>query len=84
MTNMGLQFALKPINDPSFLEGRAGSILVHGKEIGLIGEIHPQVIENWKLENPVAAMEINLSQLFEMQRQVAGEAPEPPTSERAN
>jgi phenylalanyl-tRNA synthetase beta chain len=82
--NLGLQFALRPADHPSFLEGRTGSILIGDQEVGVIGEIHPQVIENWKLENPIAAMELDLDQLFKMQYVNAGEAPEPPTSERAN
>lgn len=34
---------------------------VVSKEIGIIGEISPQVISNWKLEVPVVGFEINLS-----------------------
>lgn len=68
MINLGLEFSLRPESHPSFLDGRAGGILVGGEEVGIIGEIHPQVIENWKLENPVAAMELNLNQLLEMRR----------------
>ncbi len=66
MVNLGFQFTLNPINHPSFLEGRVGNIIVGDKEVGLIGEIHPQVIENWKLEDPVAAMELDLDLLFQM------------------
>jgi phenylalanyl-tRNA synthetase beta chain len=84
MMNLGFQFTLRPVNHPSFLDGRAGSILIGDQEVGVIGEIDPQVVENWKLENPIAAMELNLDQLFNMQRESAREAPEPPTSERAN
>jgi phenylalanyl-tRNA synthetase beta chain len=84
ITNLGAQFSLKPINHPSFLEGRTGSILIGDLQVGIIGEIHPQVIENWKLENPIAAMELDLDQLFETQYGNAGEAPKQPTSERAN
>lgn len=84
MINLGFQFALRPVNHPSFLDGRAGSILIGDLEVGVIGEVHPQVIENWKLENPIAAMELDLDKLFKMQQENAGEAPKPPTSERAN
>jgi phenylalanyl-tRNA synthetase beta chain len=84
MVNLGIQFILKPINHPSFLAGRTGSILIGDREVGVVGEVHPQVIENWKLENPIAAMELDLDQLFEIQHGKAGETPEQPTSERAN
>lgn len=64
MTNLGLQFNLKTRIDPSFLEGRVGAIYASDQEVGIIGEIHPQVIQNWKLEDPAAAMEIDLSDLL--------------------
>jgi phenylalanyl-tRNA synthetase beta chain len=68
MRNLGFEFTLSPIVDPSYLEGRVGSILIGNREVGLVGEVHPQVLENWKLEDPVAAMELDLDQLFRLQR----------------
>jgi len=64
MTNLGFSFTVKPIEHPSFLAGRVGSIQIRGEEMGIIGEVTPQVIENWKLQNPVAAMELELDKLF--------------------
>jgi phenylalanyl-tRNA synthetase beta chain len=76
MLNLGFDFTLNPISNPAFLEGRVGKVLVRDNQVGLIGEIHPQVIENWNLEDPVAAMELNLSELFIMRNNGnAGEAP---------
>jgi phenylalanyl-tRNA synthetase beta chain len=66
MTNLGFDFSVKPIEHPSFLQGRVGSILIGEGEVGIMGEVHPQVIENWKLQNPVAAMELDLDRLFKM------------------
>jgi phenylalanyl-tRNA synthetase beta chain len=65
MTNLHLKFELQPTSNPTFLDGRIGSILIRDESIGVIGETHPQVLENWKLENPVAAMELDLEGLFE-------------------
>jgi len=64
MTNLDLKFILQPATNQSFLEGRVGSILIGGKDVGIIGEIHPQILQNWKLEDPVAAFEVGLEQLF--------------------
>ncbi len=69
MINLGFDFTLIPVDHPSFLEGRAGSILIGDREVGVVGEIHPQVIENWNLEDPVAAMELDLDRLFQMRNQ---------------
>lgn len=43
-----------------FIEGRTGEILVKGKPIGFIGEIHPKILNNWKIKMPVSLLEINL------------------------
>jgi len=76
MLNLGFNFSLKTTSSPSFLEGRVGTILVSENDVGTIGEVHPQVIENWKLEHPVTAMELDLTKLFTIhKRENAGEAP---------
>jgi len=48
----------------SFIEGRSATILVNGKSIGYFGEIHPQVLVNWKLETPIAGAEIDIDALI--------------------
>jgi phenylalanyl-tRNA synthetase beta chain len=68
MLNLGFEFTLRLNSNASFLDGRVGSILIGDMQVGLIGEIHPQVIENWRLEDPVAAMEIDLDQLLRIRR----------------
>lgn len=76
MLNLGFNFSLKTTSSPSFLDGRVGTILVSENDVGTIGEVHPQVIENWKLEHPVTAMELDLTKLFTIhKRENAGEAP---------
>jgi len=62
--NLGKQIELEEGNHPSFIEGRVGNVLVEGKPIGFIGEVHPQVLEAWKLENPTAAFEIDLEKIM--------------------
>ena len=66
MLNLGVEFTLSQASDPSFLEGRVGSILIGREDVGIIGEVHPQVLENWNLEDPVAAMELDLDKLFHL------------------
>jgi phenylalanyl-tRNA synthetase beta chain len=53
----------EPIEHPSFISGRTAQVIINGKVAGIIGEIHPQVLKNWKLEMPVAAFEIKLEAL---------------------
>jgi phenylalanyl-tRNA synthetase beta chain len=43
-----------------FMEGRCAEVIFDGKPIGVLGEIIPVAIENFKLRVPVAAFEIDL------------------------
>ncbi len=61
---LGKEYSLEPLQHPSFLEGRAGRILVSGKPVGVIGEVHPEVLERWQISMPVVAFDVNLSQLI--------------------
>ncbi len=60
---------IKPISNPTFIEGRTGEIYYKKKKIGIIGEIYPQVIINFGLNYPVAAFEINLMPFFKDQEE---------------
>lgn len=60
---LGKQVKIKETNSPSFIDGRTATIMVDGKNVGIIGEIHPQVLNNFELENPVTAFEIDLGAL---------------------
>jgi phenylalanyl-tRNA synthetase beta chain len=57
-------YKFKNFEHKSFIEGRCGLIIGNGKEVGIFGEIHPKVLENWEIEMPVAAFEINLEDLL--------------------
>jgi phenylalanyl-tRNA synthetase beta chain len=65
--HLGKDCALEPVPHPSFLEGRAGRIVISGKPIGVIGEVHPEVLECWQIGVPVVAFDLNLTQLLEHQ-----------------
>jgi phenylalanyl-tRNA synthetase beta chain len=43
-----------------FMDGRCAEVIFDGKSVGVIGEIIPYALENFKLRVPVAAFEINL------------------------
>lgn len=58
-------YSLEPIQHPSFLAGRVGSIISDGKQIGVIGELHPEVLERWQIGVPAVAFEIDLTELAE-------------------
>ncbi|GAB6102640.1 phenylalanine--tRNA ligase subunit beta [Thermococcus atlanticus] len=64
MRHLGADYRIEGIEHGSFIPGRAGRILVGDKEVGIIGEIHPQVLENWGMEMPVAGFEIFLRSFY--------------------
>ncbi|MHA1492072.1 MAG: phenylalanine--tRNA ligase subunit beta, partial [Promethearchaeota archaeon] len=53
-------FEIKPGKNASYINGRYGDIYINNEKVGEIGEIHPEVLLNFKLEFPVAALELNL------------------------
>jgi phenylalanyl-tRNA synthetase beta chain len=58
------EYTLEPSNHGTFLEGRVGKIMCGGQSIGLIGELHPEVLETWQITMPVSAMEIEVDALL--------------------
>ncbi|MBE0519927.1 phenylalanine--tRNA ligase subunit beta [Candidatus Bathyarchaeota archaeon] len=64
--NFGLEWQIKEAKHQSFIDGRVGAVVVNGRNVGVVGEIHPKVLEAWKLENPAAAFELNLSKIVKM------------------
>jgi len=50
--------------DPRFIPGRAADIIYKGKSIGVFGEIHPEVLENWGISVPCTAGEFDLDMLI--------------------
>ena len=59
---LNASMVVKPFEHGSFIPSRCGEIYLNGKRCGIFGEIHPAVLENWKIEKPVIAMEIEVEQ----------------------
>jgi phenylalanyl-tRNA synthetase beta chain len=68
--NLGVAWKITATSHPSFIEGRTGAVIVNGVNAGAVGEINPQVLEAWKLENPTAAFEINVQKILETKQAV--------------
>jgi phenylalanyl-tRNA synthetase beta chain len=58
------EYKLEETEDPRFIPGRSGRILYNGKEAGMMGEIHPDVLANWGIQIPCACVEINLDEII--------------------
>jgi phenylalanyl-tRNA synthetase beta chain len=64
--NLDSKYEIKECNLRNYLLGRQGEILVNGQSLGTIGELNPEVLENFSLEYPIAAFELNISKLFRL------------------
>jgi phenylalanyl-tRNA synthetase beta chain len=62
---LSLELQLSPLEDPRFIPGRAAEVRVKGKKVGVMGEVHPQVLENWGIQMPCAAVELSLDLMRE-------------------
>ena len=67
MTSLGCynDYEVKAGKNASYIDGRYGEIYLGNLVIGEIGELHPDILLNFKLEFPVAAMELNIEKLFD-------------------
>ncbi|WP_122088253.1 phenylalanine--tRNA ligase subunit beta [Halalkalicoccus subterraneus] len=52
-----------PTTHPAFVDGRAAAVVIGGRSVGVVGEIHPEVLVEHDLELPVAAFEFRLDAL---------------------
>ena len=69
MRMMGVEkFELKETKDPAFIEGRCAVISFGGRDVGIFGEIHPKVLQNFGLEEPVAAAELSLELILSLKK----------------
>lgn len=58
-----LDLSLKEADDPRFIPGRSADVMINGIHAGMIGEIHPSVLEAWGITVPVAGFELLLERL---------------------
>ena len=58
------EYIVKEADDPRFIPGRQAEILANGKVIGIFGEVHPSVLENWEITVPCVAGEIDVEALM--------------------
>ena len=66
-SNLGLEIKIKEPENAfmPFVVGRVGEIFLDDDKIGFVGEVHPNVLKNWKIKMPVSLFEIQLKKVFE-------------------
>lgn len=63
---IGVSVTIKRGQHSSFIEGRCAKILINDKEVGVLGELHPEVLLNFGVTIPVVAAELDLSLLLNL------------------
>ena len=58
------QYTVTEANDPRFIPGRQANIMVQDKVVGIFGEVHPAVLENWAITVPCVAGELDIEELM--------------------
>jgi phenylalanyl-tRNA synthetase beta chain len=52
------------VDNKTFVEGRAATFSVDGQPVGVLGEVHPEVLTNFGLTHPVALAEMTLKRVI--------------------
>jgi phenylalanyl-tRNA synthetase beta chain len=60
LSNIGIEARIEPASDPSFIEGRVGSVKILNQPAGVLGEIHPTVLSNFGIEAPCVAFSLSI------------------------
>ena len=58
------KYEVSEADDPRFSPGRQAAVMLGGRQAGVFGEVHPQVLENWAIAVPCVAGELNLEELM--------------------
>jgi len=64
MRELGWKVEYAAIDHPTFVPGRAASLSRDRAVMGILGEVHPEVLTNFGLTHPVALAELTLERVF--------------------
>lgn len=57
---LGKEVSLQPTSSGFFLPGRAAEVRIDDARVGILGEIHPEVLERWGVKMPASYLELRL------------------------
>jgi len=64
LSQFGVEASFEPGDDESLHPAKQAAIVIEGKRLGVIGELHPKVAEAFELSGAVYLFEINLTALL--------------------
>ena len=63
LRDVGQSGEVTAVDDANFIPGRAAAVVLHGRDVGRFGEIHPRILEAYTLVQPVVAFELDVTLL---------------------
>ena len=66
MTRLGLAVDFELAEDKSLYSGRSANILVDNNQIGVVGELHPSVLEAFELSDAAYLIEIDMDRVLSL------------------
>ncbi|MFH0837375.1 MAG: phenylalanine--tRNA ligase subunit beta [Candidatus Aenigmatarchaeota archaeon] len=68
LRSLDISYELQPMDHNSFIKGRVAKVMIDDCFAGLIGEIHPAVLNNWGLEKAVVCFELDADLLHQVSK----------------
>lgn len=66
LSSIGVAYKLRASQNAAFIPGRTAEVVCGSDVIGIVGEIHPKVLNAWKIEMPVASFELDVGKLMQL------------------
>ncbi|MBI5393239.1 phenylalanine--tRNA ligase subunit beta [Candidatus Woesearchaeota archaeon] len=63
---LSIEYVIKETEHPSFIPGRVAEVVINNKSLGFLGELHPKVLNNFAIDTPTTAAELDCNLLFEL------------------
>jgi phenylalanyl-tRNA synthetase beta chain len=61
------RYTIKPSNDPAFFEDRQAEIIIQDNiKIGIYGIVHPKVLKNFNIKNPVTLCDLDFQTIMDL------------------
>src|SRR5437879_13815493 len=64
LRDLGQSGEVTAVDDANFIPGRAAAVVLHGRDIGRFGEIHPRILEAYTLVQPVIVFKLDVAPLW--------------------
>ncbi|MFW6025522.1 MAG: hypothetical protein ACOCRX_04205, partial [Candidatus Woesearchaeota archaeon] len=63
--SLDVSISYKEDSKPFFIDGRCAKVILDGKNVGYLGEVHPEYLVEYILNNSVVTSELDLNLIFD-------------------